>query len=693
MWEGLRSLTETIHRFFVCLPRYRRRLVTTLWLFVTVAVFIFTFGVLKQVFWSVSENVLILPFEAHGTNASHGAAIADALVAELNRIHGIEQTYLKPPVTLVGPKQPLIQDTSNYFLRPPVPYGGSLGFTNLFSCNDSFGAAVSDVGSVNLGSAHLSLGRMIVMAREICHLRKGKQKQIAGSIFKQGGEVQIVARMAAATQNEKDFFWEASCPADAPSAEKGLITDIAFQILKDLSKSCAARSWESLKSYTTAADYYLRFCQTGQNNHLEIARSNCVSAFEMDPKFPFAAEILYGLTIPFINTTNSNMRQSAVECGQLAYSASEGKDRNIARAYIISLRNVNNLIEAERVCREAISKIPHDDMLYQEWGVCLLGLGRPLDAVEAITKAIKENEFQHSHYSILVQAYKQTGQFREAIAACEKAIEVNCGYAYVFRDEGDCFSLLGQHEEAITQYKLCKEFEESKESLTLLKLASALHKLWRFEEALSECDSALRLQWTNGDVRLMKATILLSAGRHEEARIEVDNLMKMIVGADSIPQLFVLLGLTSRAKGDFDLAISELSRAAKLTNDPQILTQLCFTHLMKGDVESAEFEAKTIMKSLAKDDCFGRFLLGLLQLKEGHLPEAQKLFAEGAAYSPVNGLTARFTTQMCNELAQGKSVSRLLQGVSKKHQFVASECKQMVALAKQCGATSAKRKF
>ena len=182
---------------------------------------------------------------------------------------------------------------------------------------------------------------------------------------------------------------------------------------------------------TNNIDAYLKALEANENvarfNQESNARARQLAkeAIELDPRYAFAYTLL-GKTHMFdvllgISSSPKESIAHAIELAQRAINLDEsiGRARGLLGfLYIMTGQHEKGIIEAEK----AVTLEPSSDLAHQYLGLALRFGGKPNEAIPVIKKAIRLNPFGSSTYLFnLGLSYLFTGQYEEAIAACEKA--------------------------------------------------------------------------------------------------------------------------------------------------------------------------------------------------------------------------------------------------------------------------------
>ncbi len=120
----------------------------------------------------------------------------------------------------------------------------------------------------------------------------------------------------------------------------------------------------------------------------------------------------------------------------------------------------------------------------------------------------------------------EIGQFEEALASYEKAVELDAEDGVAWRDRGDALWNLGRHEEALASYEKAVELD-AEDGLAWRDRGFALWNLGRHEEALASYEKAVELDAEDGLAWRNRGLALGNHGRHEEALASFEKAVEL----------------------------------------------------------------------------------------------------------------------------------------------------------------------
>ena len=120
------------------------------------------------------------------------------------------------------------------------------------------------------------------------------------------------------------------------------------------------------------------------------------------------------------------------------------------------------------------------------------------------------------------------GQFEQALAEADAALDLNPNDAYVHDRRGITLMYLGRLDEALASMKLAARFDPSVRGLgSEFSLALATYSVRRYEEALAIADRALERYPGAPDLHAIRAAALARLDRREEARQAAEELRRV----------------------------------------------------------------------------------------------------------------------------------------------------------------------
>jgi TolB-like protein/Flp pilus assembly protein TadD len=200
-------------------------------------------------------------------------------------------------------------------------------------------------------------------------------------------------------------------------------------------------------------------------------------------------------------------------------------------------RNKEGNIEARKFFEEAITLDQEYPMAYaslgqtRAWDV-LLGLSKSRrkslqEAVKLYQKALAIDESHPIANIALAQAYAYQRQFEKSLAQAERAVALNPNMARPNAQLGVALFRLGRYEEAIQSLDKAIRLDPKGPGHYFLWLGEAYCFAGQYEEAIAELKKAIGRVPNSAMFRVALAAIYSMAGREEEARAEVAEVLRL----------------------------------------------------------------------------------------------------------------------------------------------------------------------
>lgn len=242
-------------------------------------------GVLALVLhWlSGKGGIVVLPFEvaskellanqgkketgnSRETENYYGKAIADLLIEELYRIQKIHAL----------PQDLLQESTDNINIRL-----GNRNFPPLSAVQNQLGDTLTDIGTVEVGKAQFSPGRLLLSLRKIWPFG-GLEGIITGSLQTYGKLTRIVVRVEYGNQVKA---WEVTRKSPEITAiPQDMIRELAYKVVFEIlpRKQLVAGTWEAFRDVTEAISHFVKYFRTQSIDELDQASSHLDNARKCD---------------------------------------------------------------------------------------------------------------------------------------------------------------------------------------------------------------------------------------------------------------------------------------------------------------------------------------------------------------------------------------------------------------------------
>ena len=230
------------------------------------------------------------------------------------------------------------------------------------------------------------------------------------------------------------------------------------------------------------------------------AKANAVSAAPLDSQYAHAA-------LELLRTAGVDPRLEA--------SARDYRRLTESRDYTRALAAAEEVVELRGAPSDWIAK-----------GATEIEIGQFEEALASSEKAVELNAEDGDAWRNRGLALGRLGRHEEALGSFDKALELNTEDAAAWSNRGFALGSLGRHEEALGSYDKALELN-TEDGLAWRNQGLALGRLGRHEEALGSFDKALELNAEDGDAWRNRGFALGSLGRHEEALGSFDKALEL----------------------------------------------------------------------------------------------------------------------------------------------------------------------
>jgi tetratricopeptide (TPR) repeat protein len=191
----------------------------------------------------------------------------------------------------------------------------------------------------------------------------------------------------------------------------------------------------------------------------------------------------------------------------------------------------NDLQKAENEFKIAVKLQPDSEeavttlaYLYNEEG----DVRRAIDALNSLPDAARSAKL----YSALGYTYEQQKQYKEAVAAYRRAIELDRDNLDAIRGLAQNLLNNGQTEAALEQYKVIAD-ANPEDAQTYLRMAEIYRRLGKFDQALDSLKKAESMVQDSLEVPYNIASIYQAQGRYDEAIQVLQQLLQKTEKAES----------------------------------------------------------------------------------------------------------------------------------------------------------------
>jgi len=353
------------------------------------------------------------------------------------------------------------------FPLPDKPPGAVLPFDNM--TGDPEQEFLSDGITEQIIAALSKISSLFVIARNSTFTYKGKPIKVQrvseelgvryvleGSVQKSGDRVRITAQLIDAIKG--NHLWSETYDRelkDIFAVQDDITQKILTALQVELTHGEQARVWargtNNLKAYLKYLQANESFFQVNVEKNA-FARQMAKEAIALDPEYASAYALLgktHAIDVLLGSSTSpkDSMRQ-AMALMQKAIALDESSadaHSRLGSLYTMVGQLDKAIAEGER----AVTLDPNYADAYNRLGLFLRFADRPEEAIPVIKKAMRPNPFPPGiYYSNLGLAYLFTGKCEEAIAECEKALQLETDNLYTHITKTVAYSLCGREEEA-----------------------------------------------------------------------------------------------------------------------------------------------------------------------------------------------------------------------------------------------------
>jgi tetratricopeptide (TPR) repeat protein len=226
------------------------------------------------------KGTVVIPFEDLDTgNPNKGKAIANSLVAELNRIKHINT---------------ITQSDNDEHIKLQL-----LNIPPLIPIQENIEKSLLSIGTFEIGDAKIPVGQVLLLLRSLWPFGD-KSRVISGDIQKYQNVTRLVVRLEEAKEIKT---WEVTSK-DMPITE--MTKEMAYKIAMYIAPNITAQTWEGFKFFSEAIANYNKYRQTQNEQYLEKTKKYCVEARKFENKYEKIADLLYEIGIYYLKIKQYN---------------------------------------------------------------------------------------------------------------------------------------------------------------------------------------------------------------------------------------------------------------------------------------------------------------------------------------------------------------------------------------------------
>jgi serine/threonine-protein kinase len=275
---------------------------------------------------------------------------------------------------------------------------------------------------------------------------------LEGSVRKAGNRIRVTAQLI--TANDGSHLWSQRFDRDLDDVF-AVQDEIAQAIAEALQVKLALRATKhkpSLPAYEAYLRY--RYYQWGFTpESLQRARECLDQSLALDPQFALPYVGLADIHIASASVGGMASREAIPRARTLAQRALE-LDPDLPEAHamlgIVAGQYELNWKEAERRFHLAMAHEPISCHLRQWYSVFLLNsTGLAAEAKVQMLRVLEEDPLSQMWHSMLTNVLSSLGQYEEALATIQKAVEIDPQFWWGWMTLGLLHGILGQHPESL----------------------------------------------------------------------------------------------------------------------------------------------------------------------------------------------------------------------------------------------------
>ena len=194
---------------------------------------------------------------------------------------------------------------------------------------------------------------------------------------------------------------------------------------------------------------------------------------------------------------------------------------------------------------------------------CLARLGRYEQAVAVCDKILNVNRDDAFIWRLRASVFQSAGNYEEALSSCKTSLELDKDALETWKCEASILLNMGHPEEALYSCEAALKLND-KDPVAWTTLGLALADLHLFEESFRAFTITVELEPTNAKARVRLCAALIELNRWEEAQEQARYAVKL--NPDE-PEPWVLHGSALAGTGNHEEALAALNKAVSLGED------------------------------------------------------------------------------------------------------------------------------
>ena len=279
---------------------------------------------------------------------------------------------------------------------------------------------------------------------------------------------------------------------------------------------------------------------------------------------------------------------------------------------------------------DALARNPDCWIGHTNLGSALLQKGRLNEAIAQCQRALEINPNNAEAHSNLGTAFLQKGQLDEAVDQCQRALEINPNFAEAHSNLGNALLQKGQVDEAVAQNEKAVEINPN-DAEAHSNLGTALLQKGQLDEAVEQFLKALEINSNSLAAHYNLGNALLQKGQVDDAIAQYQKAVKI---NPNYMAAHYNLGTVLLQKGQLDDAVAQFQRAVEINpNFAEAHSNLGTALLQKGQLDDgvAQFQKAVEINPNSSETHYN---LGMALGQKGQLDEAIAQFQEVLRLKP-----------------------------------------------------------
>ncbi len=221
----------------------------------------------------------------------------------------------------------------------------------------------------------------------------------------------------------------------------------------------------------------------------------------------------------------------------------------------------------------ALTLAPSSDESYRRLGTVYLAAGRK-EAVAAYEKAVEINQFYWYNYNFLGVACFRLGEVDKAVAAFKRVTELAPDWADGYNNLGGAYFEQGKWKEAVEAYRKSLSVDPNS-GYAHANLGTAFYYLGQYGDAAKSLEKAVELEPTSHENLAGLADAYLQLGQRDKAMANYEAAIKLALKAYAVNNRDAMtmgpLALYYAKKGDFNRAENFIAKARAIDATNNVL--------------------------------------------------------------------------------------------------------------------------